>query len=127
MFLLGLLMQTVLNKFLSNLVIVGFVALEFGINIRYPGVALDFFKNLLSYINFDLLEQFSFFDLPLEPDQFFSEPLTPNFGWIGFETCSIFLNMGTLCWILIFDFVVFLLLLFNCKCITNNCMPKPLG
>lgn len=61
-------------------------------------MALGFFGGLLGLINFDLLSEWSMFDIPYEPEQSMSEPLNTNFGQIGFESCSIIMNLGSLVW-----------------------------
>ena len=37
------LIKAVLNSFLASLAFLGFMAIEFGVNMNYPGVCLDFF------------------------------------------------------------------------------------
>lgn len=56
------------------------MAIELGVNMQYPPVALGFFGALLGLINFDLLSEWSIFDIPYEPEQTMSEPLNDNFG-----------------------------------------------
>lgn len=83
---------------MGTLNFIGFLAIEFGVGIQYPSVSMGFFGMLLSLINFDLLSEFKEFDVPYDPQFKLAEQLTPNVGFIGFETCSILLNFGSLVW-----------------------------
>ena len=90
--------QVLLNDFLNSLAFLGFMAIELGINMSYPPVAIAFFGELLGLINFDLLSEWPIFDVPIYVQKSMAEPLNDNFGHIGFETCSIVLNLGSLVW-----------------------------
>lgn len=59
---------------------IGFIAIEFGVSLTYPSVALGFFGPLLSLINFDLLSEFEQLEIPYEPQKEMAESLTPNIG-----------------------------------------------
>lgn len=56
---------------------------------------------LLELLNFDLLEQFSFLEVPYDPRIKYVNEYTPNMGFVGFDSCSIVLNIGTLVWLLL--------------------------
>ena len=71
----------------------------FGINYKYPGIILAFFKPLLGLFNLDLLIFENKFDLNYNPGQQNSnmfEPYSSNMGWLGFETSSFILNLKSL-------------------------------
>ena len=112
--------QVLLNSFLNSLAFLGFMAIELGVNMSYPPVAITFFGALLGLINFDLLSEWSFFDVPYEPEQSMAEPLNQNFGYIGFETCSITLSLGSLVWFIVLWVIQLLFLAVNTDFIIRN-------
>lgn len=101
------------------------MAIELGVNMQYPPVALGFFGALLGLINFDLLSEWPLFEIPYEPQQSMADPLNDNFGHIGFDTCSVILNLGSLVWFIGFFFVKVVFLALNSDFIINNiCITK---
>ena len=52
-----------LNGFLNSLAFLGYLATELGINIQIPPAAMGFLGELLGLINFDLLSEWSIFDI----------------------------------------------------------------
>ena len=56
-------------------------------------------------INSDLLSEFEYFDVPYEPTPGMDEVLAPNIGYVGFDTCSIIPNLGSLFWFVCFYIV----------------------
>ena len=66
---------------------------------------MGFFGELLGLINFDLLSEFELFDVPFDSTPEMEEVFTPNIGYIGFDTCSILLNLGSLFWLACFYIV----------------------
>ena len=100
------------------------MSIEFGINMMYPGVCMAFFGKLLELLNFDLLSEYSKFDIPYEPEQILSEPYNDNFGQIGFESCSIILNLGSVPWLIAFySTIIFLLVVSQIRGLIS-CLPK---
>lgn len=96
------LIKAALNSFLASMSFLGFMSIEFGVNMMYPGICLAFFGQLLELLNFDLLSEYSAFDIPYEPEQSMADPYNDNFGQIGFESCSITLNLGSVPWLMLF-------------------------
>lgn len=56
--------SSTLSSFLNSLSFLGFIAIEFGIQISYPGFSMVFFGELLELVNFDLLSNFEIFEVP---------------------------------------------------------------
>ena len=69
-----------INSFLGSLSFLGYMAIELGMNLKYPAMALSFFGNILGLLNFDLLSEWPIFDLPYEPSEDMAEPLSENLG-----------------------------------------------
>ena len=90
--------QVFLKSFLDSLAFLGFMATQIGLNILFPPIILGFLGELLGIINFDLLSEFPIFNIPYLPQESMSEPLNLNFGLMGFESCSILLNLGSVTW-----------------------------
>lgn len=59
--------KTLINSFLGSLVFLGFMAIEMGMVLKFPAVALGFFKSLLGMLNFDLLSEWAIFDVNYTP------------------------------------------------------------
>ena len=60
--------QVLLNSFLNSLAFLGFMAVELGINMQFPAIAMGFLGLLLGLINFDLLSEWRIFDIPYDPE-----------------------------------------------------------
>lgn len=56
-----------------------------------------------------------------------AKPLIPNFGQIGFESCSILINFGSMMWLLLGYIVSILILLPFNKWVINNLLSKDIG
>lgn len=91
----------------------------------YPGSAQVFFGELLNIINFDLFEQIPFMNIQIKTSSEMASEYHANLGFIGFESCSLLLNMNTFCWFLLIYFaqIVSIFLAVStkfCCCLNKN-------
>ena len=84
---------------LGSIKVVHFFSYLLAVQMVFPAMTQKYFTRLLKIQNFDLLEQFPFFDIPYYPKIKFSNELSSELGFVGFDNCTVLLNLGTLCWL----------------------------
>ena len=61
-------------------------------NILLPAKAFQAFEIMMQIVSFDYFEIGEAFNFDFTP----TEPFTPNFGWLGYESLNFVENMGSI-------------------------------
>ena len=126
LFFFNLIFSFAMQNLLAKIGFLEAMIFHLAINFKFTGIILGFFEPILGYLNFDLLDEFEFFQEPIEPSEEFTTEFSPNFGFIGFDTSSFVLNLGSACLIIPAYFLYFILVALAHGTLFLDCAPEAL-
>ena len=126
----SLIIFSVFNFALSQIIIkiksLEVILFQMAVSLKFSGLALAFVGPILSFCNFDLLSAFEEFQVPYDPPLMYSESISPNFGFIGYDSSSFLLNLQSLFWFIpaYLFYITCIFIIYKASEARKLCLPK---